>query len=510
MSDNVNVNRIAKNTMLLYIRMIVLMVISLYTSRVVLKILGVEDFGVYNVVAGVVAMFGFFNHAMTMATQRFLNVEMGKNDPDTLNRTFKMAVNIHAIVAIIVLLLSETIGIYLVNRVLNIPDDRMIAANIVFQFSAISACVVILQVPYNSLIYAREKMDFYAYISLGEAALKLLLILMLSLISWDKLILYGFLTLCIPIIFFLVYVFYSNKHFEESKYNLIWDNSIFKKMVGFIGWNILGQIAQAATIQGVNMVVNVFHGVLINAAMAVTNQVNGAITSFVNNFQTSFRPQIMKSYAANEIEEMNRLVIKSSKMSFYLLYIISIPLMFNIDIILDLWLDKVPEYSSIFCKLLIWYTYIEAIGLPLVMSIMATGQNRNYQIAISLVISLNLLLTWVFLKWGLNVATIFYIKIFVSAFGLIVRMFFANKQTQMKVKTFIHGSIMPIVYVLIITQPFYYLLRVFYNNGGSWYWLLLTVLLEVLVLISIYYVGMTRNERVFVTKGIQKFLKIKK
>lgn len=491
--------------------MIVLMVISLYTSRVVLKILGVEDFGVYNVVAGVVAMFGFFNHAMTMATQRFLNVEMGKNNPDVLNRTFKMAVNIHAIVAIIVLLLSETIGVYLVNKVLNIPDNRMIAANIVFQFSAISACIVIVQVPYNSLIYAREKMDFYAYISLGEAVLKLLLIFLLSIISWDKLILYGFLTLCVPIIFFLVYVFYSNKHFEESKYNLIWDNFIFKKMVGFIGWNILGQIAQAATIQGVNMVVNVFHGVLINAAMAVTNQVNGAITSFVNNFQTSFRPQIMKSYAANEIEEMNKLVIKSSKMSFYLLYIISIPLMFNIDYILDLWLDKVPEYSGIFCKLLIWYTYIEAIGLPLVMSIMATGQNRNYQIAISIVISLNLLLTWVFLKLGLKVETIFYIKIFVSVIGLFVRMLFANKQTEMRTKTFIHGSILPIIFVLLLTQPFYYVLRVYYYyKEGLWYWLLLTFLLEVFILIVIFYIGMTKNERVFVSNGVYKILKIKK
>ena len=510
MSDNINVNRIAKNTVMLYVRMLLIMVVSLYTARVVLQVLGVEDYGVYNVVAGVVAMFGFFNSAMTMATQRFLNVEMGRNDPDGLNRTFRMAVNIHAIVALIVLVLSETIGVYLVNYVLNIPENRMAAANWVFQFAMLGACVTIMQVPYNSLIYAREKMNVYAYISIGEAVLKLLLVWFLSIISWDKLILYGLLTLAVQLLVFFLYFGYTNKKFEESKYSFVWDKGIFQKMAGFMGWNIFGQIAQVVTTQGVNMVVNVFYGVLLNAAMAVTNQVNGAITSFVNNFQTSFRPQIMKSYAANEIKEMNGLVVKSSKMSFYLLYLISIPLMFNIDFVLDVWLDVVPEYSSIFCQLLIWYTYLEALGLPLVMSIMATGRNRNYQITISVIVSLNLLLTWLFLKFGLPVETIFYVKIAVSAIGLIVRLFYAHRQSELKISYFLNCSIKPVFFVLLITQPCYIMLRKFYNLGGVWYWALLTLILEIILAVTIYCVGMTRNERVFVKNSILKVLRLNK
>ncbi len=509
MSDNINVKRIAKNTIMLYVRMLLIMVVSLYTARVVLKVLGVEDFGINNVVAGVVAMFGFFNSAMTMATQRFLNVEMGRNDPESLNRTFKMAVNIHAIVAIIVLVLSETVGIYLVNNVLNIPENRMVAANWIFQFAIIGACITIVQVPYNSLIYAREKMNVYAYISIGEAVLKLLLVMLLAVIEWDKLILYGLLTVALQFLVFLIYFIYTNKNFAESKYSIMWDGGIFKKMAGFMGWNIFGQIAMVGTTQGVNVVVNVFHGVLLNAAMAVTNQVNNAITSFVNNFQTSFRPQIMKSYAANEIAEMNGLVIKASKMSFYLLYLISVPLMFNIDFVLDVWLDVVPEYSGIFCKLLIWYTYLEALGLPLVMSIMATGRNRNYQIVISLIISLNLILTWLFLKLGFRVEVIFYVKIAVSLIGLFVRMIFAKNQAEMRIASFLTGSLKPVFFVLLVTQPCYYLLHHFYDRGGIWFWLLLTVVLEMIIVVVVYYIGMTRNERLFVNDSILKFLKKK-
>lgn len=510
MSDNINVNRIAKNTIMLYVRMLLIMVVSLYTARVVLQVLGVEDYGINNVVAGVVGMFGFFNSAMTMATQRFLNVEMGKNDLENLNRTFRMTVNIHAIVAIIVLVLSETVGIYLVNNVLNIPEDRMVAANWIFQFAILGACVTIIQVPYNSLIYAREKMNVYAYISIGEAVLKLLLVLLLTLISWDKLILYGSLVFGLQLLVFLLYFSYCKRHFEESKYSFIWDKGMFHTMIGFMGWNIFGQIAQVGTTQGVNMIVNVFYGVLLNAAMAVTNQVNSAITSFVNNFQTSFRPQIMKSYAADEIKEMNGLVIKASKLSFYLLYVISVPLMFNIDFVLDVWLDEVPEYSGIFCKLLIWYTYLEALGLPLVMSIMATGKNRNYQIAISIIISLNLLLTWLFFKLGFRVESIFWVKIAVSAIGLFVRMLYAKKQAEMKIAYFFKGAILPVVWVLLITQPCYYLCRHFYNVGGFWHWMLLTVILEIVLLAIIYYIGMTKNERVFILNNVQKFLRKKK
>lgn len=510
MSDNINFNRIAKNSILLYVRMIFLMLVSLYTARVVLKVLGIDDFGINNVVAGVVAMFGFFNSAMTMATQRFLNVEMGKGDTNNLSRTFKMAVNIHVIVAFIVLFLSETIGVFLVNRVLNIPANRIIAANWVFQFAILGTCLTIIRVPYNSLIFAREKMSVYAYISIFEAVFKLLLVLFLSLINLDKLVLYGLLTLIVSFLIFIIYYLYCKKNFKESHYSFIWDKIIFQRMAGFMGWNIFGQTAQVLTTQGVDMVANVFHGVVLNAALGVTNQVNTAITSFVSNFQTSFRPQIMKSYAANELDEMNRLVVKASKMSFYLLYIISIPLMFNIDFVLDVWLDEVPTYSGIFCKLLIWYTYIEAIGLPLVMSIMATGKNRDYQIVISVIIGLNLILTWLFFKMEFMVESIFLIKIVVSFVGLIVRLIFAERQADMQIRYFLNGSLKPIMLVLLVSQPLYYFLRHYYDKGDIWFWLLLTLMLEIIIISIIYFIGMTNNERAFVTRSICKVLKFNK
>ena len=491
---------------MLYLRMLVIMVVSLYTTRVVLKVLGVEDYGVYNVVAGVVAMFGFINSAMSMATQRFLNVEMGKNDPESLNRTFKMAVNIHSIVAILILVLSETVGIYFVNHVLSIPEGRMVAANWIFQFAMLGACITVIQVPYNSLIYAREQMNIYALFSIIEAVLKLLLVFILSIGHWDKLILYGLLVLCVNALIFLMYLVYSNTHFKESRYSFIWDQSIFHRMAGFMGWNIFGQIAQMLTNQGVNIVINVFHGVLINAAIAVTNHVNSAISSFVHNFQTSFRPQIMKSYAADEIPEMNNLVIKASKMSFYLLYLISVPLMFNIDLALDVWLDEVPAYSGLFCKLLIWYSYIEALGLPLVMSIMATGRNRNYQIAISVVISLNIVLTLLAFKLHFPVASVFYIRIIVSIIGLFIRLFFSHAQAETDLARFFNGSIKPVLFVLLITQPAYYLLHRLYYIDNLWNCLFLTLVLESLVMASIYFIGMTKKERLFVNSSLSKFI----
>ena len=508
MSGNVNINRIAKNTVMLYIRMLLIMVISLYTARIILKILGAEDFGVYNVVAGVVAMFGFFNSAMTMATQRFLNVEMGKNTGN-LNRTFTMAVNIHSIVALIVLFLSETIGIYLVNYVLNIPENRINAANWIFQFAILCACITIVQVPYNSLIYAREQMNVYALVSIGEATLKLLLIFLLSYIDFDKLILYGILTFLLQTIVFFIYFIYANRHFEESKFSLSWDKTLFYKMAGFMGWNILGQTAQILSLQGINIVVNIFYGVILNAAMAVTNQVNTALTSFVNNFQTSFRPQIMKSYAANEIQEMNSLVAKASKISFFLLYAISVPLMFNIDWILEIWLTEVPAYSGIFCKLLIWYSYLEAIGLPLVMSIMATGHNRDYQIVISILIFFNLLLAWLILKMGFPIEGIFLAKIFISCLCMIARLFFAQNQAEIKIGYFIRKSFAPIIIVLFTTQPFYYAFQHYSHNGTfTFYEFIFTLILECLIFLAIFFIGFTKSERTFVLNTIQKIFKI--
>lgn len=503
-SDNVNVNRIAKNTLLLYIRTFLIMIVSLYTSRVVLKVLGVEDYGTYNVVAGAVAFFGFLNSAMSMATQRFLNVEMVTSSGERLQRTFSMAMNIHLIIGFIVVLLSESIGLWLVNCVLNIPDDRLVAANWVFQFVVLGMLLKIITVPYNSDILAHEQMSAYAYISMFEVLLQLGLVFALTLFNIDKLILYGGLMLCVTFVIFLIYKIYVNIKFKESKFIFLWDNTMFKEMAGFLGWNMCGQLAQIFTTQGVNMVVNVFYGVVLNAAMSIQNQVTSAVTMFVQNFQTSFRPQITKSYAANEFLEMKSLVIKASKLSFYLLYLISIPILFNIDFILMVWLETVPEYTAVFCKLVIWFSYLEAMGMPLVMAIMASGKNRNYQIFVSITISLNLLLVWLFFKLGFPPVTVFYIKIAIAIPTLLVRMIYAERQAFIPMTSFIVHSILPCLFVTIVTWPAVYFLSIHYAESSIKFCLLLTILLELYIIFAIWLIGLNRFERQFILGMVNK------
>lgn len=503
MSDNVNTKRIAKNTMMLYLRMILVMVVSIYMSRVVLKVLGVEDYGTYNVVAGAVAFLGFLNSAMSMATQRFFNVEIGKKEGGDLNSVFNMSMNIHVIIGFVVILLAETIGLWLVNYKLNIPEGRMFAANCAYQCVVVSTFFSMIQVPYNSAIFAYEKMNIFAYLSIFEVSLKLGLTFLLYWIDADKLILYSILMLGVHVLVFFLYSGYVTKKLDGCKLHLMWDKKRFKELSGFMGWNICGQIAQVFTNQGVNMVANVFYGVVLNAAMAITSQVNGAFTMFVYNFQTSFRPQIMKSYAAEQYAEMKSLVYRASKTSFFLLYCISMPILLNINLVLDVWLETVPEYSAIFCKLLIWSSYLEAISMPLVMAIFATGKNKYYQIFVSLFISLNLVLTWVFLKLGFAPEFIFYIKIVVSMLVIGVRLYFANKQAKIEVGEFFKQSIIPIVKVIVVTFPFYYFMSKTIVNCGYLSMVLMTILFLAIIILSISFLGLTSGERAFIIDSIK-------
>lgn len=503
MADIVNTKRIAKNTMMLYLRMILVMVVTIYMSRVVLKVLGVEDYGTYNVVAGAVAFLGFLNSAMSMATQRFFNVELGKKEGGDLNGVFNMSLNIHFIIGFIVILLAETIGLWLVNCKLNIPDGRMVAANFAFQCVVASTFLSIIQVPYTSAIYAYEKMDIFAYLSIFDVVLKLGLTFLLFWIDADKLILYSLLMLGVHILVFFLYSGYVSKKLKGCKIHLMWNQKKFKELSGFMGWNICGQIAQVLTNQGVNMVANVFFGVVLNAAMAITNQVNGAFTMFVYNFQTSFRPQIMKSYAAEQYAEMKSLVYSASKASFFLLYCISMPILLNINFVLDVWLETVPDYSAIFCKLLIWSSLLEAISMPLVMAIFATGKNKYYQIFVSLFISLNLILTWIFLRLGFSPEYIFYIKIVVSIFVIGVRLYFANKQANIEVSKFFTQSIIPVVKVIAISAPFYFFANNYVETSGYFAKILLTTAFLILILFSIYILGLSSGERAFIIGTIK-------
>ena len=312
-----NNKHIAKNTLMLYFRMILTMLVSLYTSRIVLNTLGVEDYGIYNIVGGVVILFSFFNNAMSNATQRFLSFELGQNNSVQLKRTFSMIINVHIGIAFLIFLLAETVGLWFLNTHINIPTERMKAANWVYQFSIFTFLINIIRVPYHATIVAYEKMSFYAYLSIIEVLLKLGVVFLIQISPLDKLIFYGFLIFVVSVLILLVYKIYCNKNFDAANYNFFWDTKLFKTLISFSGWSLFGSAANVSSKQGTDILLNIFYGVMVNAAMGIANQVNNAVNGFVQNFQTAFKPQIVKSYAANETDYLIRLIFQTSKFSFF-------------------------------------------------------------------------------------------------------------------------------------------------------------------------------------------------
>ena len=310
-----NNKRIAKNTLFLYFRMLFMMAISLYTNRVVLDKLGVTDFGIYNVVGGVVVMLGFLSGCMSNSVQRYLSYELGKNNKDGVNRVFNVALVAHGCIAIFVFLVMETVGLWYLNMCMNIPETRVNAANWVFQCSLLTTIFTIMQVPYNAIIVSKEKMGIYAYISILEVSLKLLVVYILAIGNYDRLKLYGVLIMLVTIGVLMVYRIYCIRKFEEAKFRYVKDWNLFKELLSFSGWNMLSEVAWTFTGPGVNLILNAFYGPVVNAARGLAEQVNGAVSRFVQNFQTAVNPQLIKLYAADEMEEMTKLLFRSPRFS---------------------------------------------------------------------------------------------------------------------------------------------------------------------------------------------------
>lgn len=326
------------------------MLINLYASRIVLAALGVEDYGIYNVVGGVVAMLSFLSGAMATGTQRYLTFELGKNDFNRLKKVFTTSINIHLLISLIVVLLAETVGLWFFNNKMIIPESRMNAAYWVFQLSVISTIVLFISVPYNAAIIAHEKMGTFAYISILDALLKLLIAVLLLCVNTDCLITYAILMLCEQVLIRVIYGTYCKKHFPETKYELVFDRKLFKEMLTFSGWNIWGSAASVGMGQGVNILLNVFFGPIVNAALGIAAQVQGAVSQFAVGFQTAINPSIIKSYASRNINYMHNLVYRASRYSFFLLLCICLPVFLETDMLLSIWLKIVPEYATIFFK----------------------------------------------------------------------------------------------------------------------------------------------------------------
>lgn len=482
------------------------MAVSLYTSRVVLNTLGVEDFGIYNVVGGFVTMFAFLNSAMASATQRFLSFEIGRKDFVQLGNVFSMSVNIHFIIALVILLLAETVGLWFVKTQLTIPSERMVAAQWVYHFSVLTMMVNIISVPYNAIIIAHERMNVFAGVSIAEVSLKLLIVFMLHWFGFDKLKLYALLMFSVALIIRLIYGVYCKYKFKETKFRLFWDKPLFKTLMSYAGWNLWGNGASVIMGQGVNILLNIFFGPVVNAARAIAYQVRGALQQFVSNFQMAMNPQIIKSYASGNLNYMHQLVFQGAKYSFFLLFIMSLPIFIETEIILRLWLKQVPEYTAVFTRLIIINILIDSISGPLMTAAHASGRIKLYQSVVGLLLVLNLPISYLFLKMGSSPEVTIYVGIILSFIALYSRLKIISPLVNLNIIEYFKRVVLKIIPVIIVASIppvlFYFLLQ------ESFVRLLLTGTTSVVsVLITIYYIGLGISEQQFVDKKIRLFFK---
>lgn len=455
-----NNKRIAKNTMFLYIRMAVIMLVQLYTSRVILQTLGVEDYGIYNIVGAVVVSLSFITGPLSSATQRFLSFELGKKNTGRIKDIFSMSLIVYAILSLLILILAETIGLWFLNNKMEIPPERLYAANWVFQCSILTFIINILNTPFNSAIIAYEKMSFYAYISIFEALARLAVVYFLLLTSSDKLIVYGILIVAVTLSVTTLYKFYCRKYIKDIQIHWVKDKQLLKQLLSFSGWSMVNSIANISADQGLNMLLNIFFGVTVNAAMGIANQVSAAINQFVINFQTAFRPQIIKSYAENDIKYLYRLICRSSKFSFLLLFFVICPILFKTDFILNLWLgENVPLYTTNFCRLILIHALIESLSAPLWIAVQATGKIKKFHLYISLLIFLNIIFSYFFLNAGFTPQFTLIIKCCLNVLCLALRLYFVNEYTNLPYSLYMKETILPIVIFSIISTSGIYLIE---------------------------------------------------
>lgn len=496
-----NNKRIAKNTLLLYVRMLFMMAVSLYTSRVVLQTLGVEDFGIYNVVGGVVAMFSVISGSLSAAISRFITYELGKGDKDKLIRIFSSSVTIQLGLGIVILILAEAIGVWFLNAKMIIPLNRIYAANWVFQLSILTFIINLISVPYNAAIIAHEKMSAFAYISIFEAVAKLLIVYMLLWSPFDKLIFYAILMASVALIIRFIYGYYCKRHFEECTYHFIFDRELLKKMFGFAGWNFIGAASAVLRDQGGNIVINLFCGPAVNAARGIAYQVNSAIHGFVSNFMMALNPQITKSYAAGDKEYMMTLINQGARLSFYILLLLSLPVIINVHYILMLWLKTVPEHTTLFVQLVLIFAMSESISNPLVTAMLATGNIRNYQIVVGGLQMLNLPISYILLRYGFIPETVLIVAICISQCCLAARLYMLRGMIGLSVREYLSKVYLNVLAVTVLSAVIpcissYYLSETLLN------FIIICVVSVICTFTVIYLVGCNRKERQFILSKI--------
>ena len=446
-----NSKRIAKNTLLLYFRMIITMIISLFTSRVILKTLGATDYGIYNVVAGVITMLSFITNSLSNAESRFITFELGKGNTGNLKSVFSSIMFINFGLALVILILGETIGLWFVQNKLLIPENRVVASLWVYQCSIITAIISILSAPYNALIISHEKMSAFAYISIIEVSLKLVIVYLIHLTSYSKLIVYSILVLCIQLLIRYIYIQYSSRNFEESHVRPSWNAVLFKEIGAFSLWTMNGNLAIIGYTQGINILLNMFFGPLVNAARGIAVQVQSAALTFVQNFLIAINPQIIKSCAVENYGYMHKLVVAASKYGFFLMLIISFPLIIMVDPILRLWLGSVPEYTSAFVKIMLYACLLNPLCRTLVTAINATGKIKKFQILEGTSLLMVVPIAYILLKlYHISPVNVMWVYIGVEVFTQFIRMTIVLPVIHMRLGLYIKTVLLPIMI------PFFY------------------------------------------------------
>lgn len=496
MADNSSNNkRIAKNTLMLYLRMFLILAVSLYTSRIILKTLGVSDYGIFNVVGGFVSMLAYLNSVLVGSTQRFMSYALGKGDVDRINATFATAKQTHLYMALIILAIAETFGLWFINNHLVIAPDRMVAANWVYQCSIASLIITIISIPYNSCIVAREHMHVYAYVSILEVVLKLVILYLLVIVPGDKLIIYALLHVAISLIVRCCYTFYCRRHFVECKVKPAIDKPLFKEMFSYAGWTALGSMGYSFKDQFSNIIMNGFFGTAINAARGIAMQANGAVVSFSTNIFMAISPQITKQYAAGNIEQSQKLVYAGARYSFLLLSMITIPVIINIDYILQIWLDTVPDYTAAFLTITLISSLIYSLTNSTTAAIQATGNIKAFQIGVSAIMLMELPAAYLILKSGFAPYYALLPVIFTNLIALVFRFYLLKRfvQSYSLKKYYIETVLRCFGLYILCFFPSYYLNKLM--PVGFWGFFLSVICILCFTALVIYFFGVNKKER---------------
>lgn len=501
MSDN---SRIAKNAIFMYIRMAITMMVGLYTSRVVLRVLGVEDYGLYNVIGGIISMFTVLNAALVNTTSRFITVSLAKEQTQDTRQIFNMSFLLHLGVGIIIVLLGETVGLWYLHNKMVLPEGREFAAEILYQFTVISAFLSTIIVPYNATIVAHEKINIYAIIQVIDVFLKLIIVIALQFVAFDKLIFYAFLMFLVIVFNIIVNYIYCKRYFAEVRFLFFWSWSKFREILKFIGWALVGNFSHMFYTQGINLMLNAFCGPAVNAARGVAVTVQNIVAQFANNVQTAINPQILKSYAVKEMDRMHMLICASSRYCYYLLLLFALPIMLEADYILRLWLGIVPDHTVNFIRLTLIYVLLDAFINPMFTANLASGKLNIYYIPIFINSFSFMFITYFAIRFSQIPESVFLCYLAMTLIGVVIRVFVMKKQVNLPPATYITSAILPAVVVTVFASALPIATHLLIQ--GDIVRLLVTLLVSFASTLSIvYFIGITKSEKAFV----QKFVKNK-